>query len=188
MVFKCNDTTRLPVNIHECLRSVTDALRLTRWGQIKFLSFSEDILQEAFKEYKELSFRPQNQFEYLFSLCIRICEERKIAPNWELMTKLAQEFNMKPGDPMVLPPPKVIRSKNRNKRSINTKQEYYHFEEIRPKLPKEYQKMKNPYEMDMVFQKELPLDSEPPQNIKKDIECKKTNQDLPVSTILKGTL
>ena len=106
-----NNATQLPMNISKCLRSVSDDLRLTRWGQIKFIAFSEDILINAYGKYKKSRYSTVNKFEHLFSLCLKECSLQKIAPDWDKMNRLAKRFNMKPDAPMVLAPPNRLNLK-----------------------------------------------------------------------------
>lgn len=172
----------LPMNISKCLRSISSDLRLTRWGQIKFMAFTEEILIIAYGKYKKSRYRANDKFEHLFSLCLKECSNQGVAADWDKVNRLATRFNMKPDSPMVLPPSKLQkRAYIASTRTFDAKHEHAAFEANRPKMPAAYRNMKNPYSYEMDLQGKI--FDETPTSV---VDSKKTNVEPLASTIPKG--
>jgi len=77
-------------------------LNLSKWGQIKLSAYPDQALDYAYSQLKFTN--PRDPFKWFVSLCMRYCQENKMAPDWSGMLTLSRELNMPDNAAMTLGP------------------------------------------------------------------------------------
>lgn len=82
-----------PPKISPLLREITDKLRLNKLGQLKLLVFHEQVLSDAWADYKKLG-KINNPFDYLVVNCIKKSENRNIPVYWDLFYTSCSRYGL----------------------------------------------------------------------------------------------
>lgn len=91
-----------PPKISDVLRDITEKLRLTKLGQLKLLVFHENVLSDAWSDYKKLS-KINNPFDYLIVNCVKKSENRNIPVYWDLYYTSLTRYELTDNKKYVLP-------------------------------------------------------------------------------------
>lgn len=100
------------VEISPILATITKRLKLTKWGQIKLICFSDDALKHAYNEYQHTN-NLSNSFNWFFMTANRYCIEHNVEPDWKTYYELIEYYKM-PKDPVYIsktPSPSPFRVK-----------------------------------------------------------------------------
>lgn len=90
-----------PAWITPTLKSVTQTLNLTKWGQIRLSAYPDQALFHALTVFKASKSPKQDLFKWFGSVCNEWCKKNNKSPDWSLMHRLAVENSM-PEDPTLI--------------------------------------------------------------------------------------
>ena len=95
-----------PPNISPILKEITDKLNLNKLGQLKLLVFHEQVLTDAWADYKKLG-NVNHPFDYLVVNCIKKSESRSIPVYWDLFYTSCQRYGLTDNKVYISSKPKV---------------------------------------------------------------------------------
>lgn len=83
------------------IKQATKLLNLSRWGQIRLVAYPSTAVEYAIKALRDSRGKKENPFGWFTSICHSWCSRNRVAPDWSLMKKIADENGM-PDDPMLI--------------------------------------------------------------------------------------
>lgn len=84
------ELTSKPISL--AIRSVTDKLRLTKWGQIRLAAYPDTAIYWSRREMMNAATEIENPLAYFIKLCEIYCEREKITPDHAYSFQLAQKY------------------------------------------------------------------------------------------------
>ena len=79
-------------------------VKLTKAGQVKLMAFPDFVITEAENVVKKFS-NLREPYAFLFSTCLKLCKEKKIAPDFEWINQLKNVLKITDSNPTVISNP-----------------------------------------------------------------------------------